>query len=549
MRSVAGLCIFATVGAALVRGQPAPVPSGRGMNWSRNVVGVPGGIPARTVFTNLTNLDATGKTDVSGAINAAISACPAGQVVQIPAGTFLLVNSINIPSTKRDVTLRGKGSATVFVSQSGNIHGGSSPWPVPALKVPITSGGTAGSSTINVSSSAGAVVGNLVCIGQFNPPWVVSTSGETNCASSMHMITAVTPTSVTFTPPLVLTLTNRPVCAFYSAAPMRGIGLEDFVLNLSNGVATSAIYFETCWGCWIKNIEIYGANNRQMMLYCFNAGEVRDCYTHDVRASGPNHEGIDFYRDGCWNLIENNTVNKGGFPGIILGDFKGGCWGNVVAYNSVAGIDSGSSVAGTALSVNHGPHNSFNLFEGNVAQMFQSDGYYGSSSHNTLFRNYFTAAYPAGVDWPRAVDICRWSYFFNVIGNVMGTNDRAFTYTTTVSGFSSPLIMRLGYPNMGNMGYSGVNPPSTAASALDLNVSSNLFLLHNFDYANNKILNPTSTALPDSLFYRSRPLWWPQTLRWPPIAVDQTPRFSTIPAQVRPAKVLAPTAPSGLKAS
>lgn len=530
--AAAGLLILAITGNFCAHAQPDPVPWGRGMHWNPNVVGVQGGIPARTVFTNMNNLDARGQTDVSAAINNAINLCPSNQVVQIPAGTFLLNKSVIIPPTKHNVTLRGKGAATVFLSKPGNIHGGMSPWPVPGLNVQIRGGAGAGSTTIDVANSAGAVVGGLICIGQRNPAYVHSVAGETNCASSMHLISSVTPTGITFWPPLVMTLTNQPVCAFYALQPMTGVGLEDFAMNLSYGTAPCGVYMETCWGCWVKNVEIFGANSRQMMLYCFNAGEVRDCYTHDVRASGPNHEGIDFYRDGCWNLIENNTIEKGGFPGIILGDYKGGCWGNVVAYNSVNGIDSGSSVAGAAISVNHGPHNSFNLFEGNVAQMFQSDGYYGSASHNTLFRNFFTGAYPNNFDWPRAVDLCRWSYYFNLIGNVLGTNDRAFTYTSEMSGFSGPLIFRLGYPNMGNMGFSGTNPPNADARALDCNVKNTAFMLNNYDYATRKVDRPGAN-IPASLFYTNRPAWWTPGLRWPPIGPELSPMVSPIPAQMR----------------
>ena len=38
-------------------------------------------------------------------------------------------------------------------------------------------------------------------------------------------------------------------------------------------------------------------------------------------------------------------------------------------------------------SANHGPHNMLNLIEGNVFHWYKDDGYFGSSSHNTLFRN------------------------------------------------------------------------------------------------------------------------------------------------------------------
>jgi len=76
-------------------------------------------------------------------------------------------------------------------------------------------------------------------------------------------------------------------------------------------------------------------------------------------------------------------------------------------------------VAGV-ISVNHGPPNMMDLFEGNVGVMFPSDGYFGSASHNTLFRNRFSAAHAKLSQGLRAVVLHRWSYYFNIIGNVLG---------------------------------------------------------------------------------------------------------------------------------
>ena len=64
---------------------------------------------------------------------------------------------------------------------------------------------------------------------------------------------------------------------------------------------------------------------------------------------------------------------------IVLGGLEGSCSGNVIAYNYCEDAQSGSSIAGSAISDNHGAHNMMNLIEGNIAQMFESDGYWGSS--------------------------------------------------------------------------------------------------------------------------------------------------------------------------
>src|SRR6185437_13854483 len=107
------------------------------------------------------------------------------------------------------------------------------------------------------------------------------------------------------------------------------------------------------WFSWFKGIEIANCNSHQ--LYGVSDGhiEVRQCYSHDDRFGGADHEGIDFL-ESSWVWIDDNMCVNAGFPQIILGDSKGGCMGSVISYNFVAKTDSGSSVAGGAISVNHG---------------------------------------------------------------------------------------------------------------------------------------------------------------------------------------------------
>ena len=139
-----------------------------------------------------------------------------------------------------------------------------------------------------------------------------------------------------------------------------------------------------CPRSWIRNAALGGHLSTGPFRH--HSRRPADCLARPCRCSrrdSPSHD----YEDCCWNLIEDNTCVRGGFPMIILGDWKGGCTGNVVGYNYRADLDTGSDIAGGDISVNHGPHNMMNLFEGNVGVMFQSDGYFGSSSHNTVFRN------------------------------------------------------------------------------------------------------------------------------------------------------------------
>jgi hypothetical protein len=377
----------------------------------------------------------------------------------------------------------------------------------------------------------------------------------------MFKVISKTATTVTFSPALPFTLTNSPALAVYGAGLLEQTGFEDLTFDLENSSAGCAVFLQQAYGCWFKGVEVRKSDSKQLWLVWCSKCEIRECYMHETRSSGPNHEGIDLYEDCCWNLIENNTCVRGGFPMIILGDWKGGCSGNVIGYNYCAGSDTGSEIAGGDISVNHGPHNMMNLFEGNVGVMFQSDGYFGSASHNTVFRNWFSGAHPRLTQGLRAVALSRWSCYFNVVGNVLG--DPSFPappaglFTTEANGYSylTRVIYQLGYPHMGNNSYSGVNPPDAGKDALDTRVKSTLVRHGNYDYATRSIhwdAGIGDRTLPDSLYLPGKPAWFGD-LRWPPIdpANPSTAAAGCIPAGCRfgagsPMKSWAPANPRAI---
>jgi hypothetical protein len=148
---------------------------------------------------------------------------------------------------------------------------------------------------------------------------------------------------------------------------------------------------------------------------------------------------------------------------------------------------------------------------------------------HTLFRNWFSGRH---VDANRTgniktVDLTRFSYYHNVVGNVLGNPDWPRTTTGRYEMTGQPgnteqtVIYRLGYPNMGNNAFSLTNPPSNADDGgLDPKVKSTLMRWGNFDYQNNTtkwdaseippgVPVPTTQTLPASLYYSSKPSWWP----------------------------------------
>ncbi len=432
-----------------------PIPSDRKINW-QGIVGVPGGIPNRTtIYQTISSSLGNGTTDAQPAINGAVNSCPADQVVKLPDGVFLLNAMVRPgPTNKSNFTIRGNGRGrTILKVNNGTaaLYFGSADWPYRSTEnsQAITSGATAGSSVMTVGSTSSFTVGNLVHVSQSDITYTIGNDGPRNMIV-MAKVVAKDATHVTLDHALPITMTNSPILVPYPTAPTVGVGVEDLTIDVNN-MAAQGVAFEQSYGCWLKNVEIKNSPKKEAVLIEFNNGEIRHCTFHDEiylqPGVGREHEGLDFYIRSCWNLVEDNIFSNGGFAPITIGDSRGGCVGNVIGYNFVEKVNTATEIAGGAISFAHGGHNMFNLMEGNVVESgLSADGYWGSSSHNTMLRNW-AAAKPYSVSNPpgygptnvynvssslRAVQLNRWNYFMNVVGNVLG--DSAFPTTSRVRG-------------------------------------------------------------------------------------------------------------------
>jgi hypothetical protein len=107
------------------------------------------------------------------------------------------------------------------------------------------------------------------------------------------------------------------------------------------------------------------------------------------------------------------------------------------------------------------------------------------------------------------------------------------------------VIYRLGYPNMGNNGYSSVNPPGNAdAGGLDPKVKATLMRWGNYDFQSDSarweageippgVPVPPDHTLPASLYLASKPPWWCDSIPWPAIGPDVAGLTHDIPAKRR----------------
>jgi hypothetical protein len=525
-----------------------PVPADRRIEWT--FTGVPGGIPHRT------NVCATFSPGASApAINSAIAACSAsgGGVVYLNAGTYKLAG-INIFSD--NVTLRGAG-ADQTILQGCNIinlgRGGNHP-----AGINIVGGGSKDSTTLTLSSTRGLAVNRMIEIDRDDDPAVViSTTGGSRHVSQLNVIAAVGSNTITVRNPLHwdFSVGNPRIKWVFTSTRLSGV--EDLKLDHSDTKGCTNFMLQYCYGCWLKGIHSYKPSGYHIMIMGTLNGEARDSFISDAQTYGPNNGGLVFYGNGeygsnsSWK-IENNILNRV-FPGVELQNSSSGFY---IGYNygyATASTPSGGP-ATWMFTDNHGPHNVMNLWEGNIGELFGSDGYFGSSSHGTALRNYFTGYNPIFGSADNPVRLNRLSYYYNLVGNVLGSaNLKPRQYQQKLDNCADgSAIYRLGYPNIGNCSLTDVttHPVPGGMTYPDAKVASTLLRWGNYDYFNKEarflaaeiptgVAVPSHKSIPNSYYYSSKPAWWPVGVAWPPIGPDvkggngdASGRVNKIPAQV-----------------
>jgi hypothetical protein len=510
------------------------IPAERTYDWA-TYCGIPGGIPTRTtVYMTMTTANTVSQ------INAAIAACPVGQVVALAAGTY----SISGISRKSGITVRGAGAGQTIISSGGsvafNYTGGS--FNYDSGHQAIASGYTKGSTAITMSSAPGAqfVVGRLIMINQDDDHTLVfpRTGNWAGTRNLRHVsrITDITGNVITFATPLPYTyVAGQNPGAQAIACSDSLFGVEDMTIDASSGVR-----FLGSDRCWVKDCEIRGFDNEGIFVRDSHQIEIRRCYIHDCDGFPTQSDGYGLYAQyAVSNLLMEDCI---GYH-IAYGTVMNGNDSSAYLYNYMLHMGRDAATRfwqQPGFNCNHGPHSMMNLWEGNMAERWQNDAYHGSASHQTLFRNHIHGVNPAYTLDRRIMDFCRTSYYFNAVGNIIGDsswNPNYYDYPATTYDRTHGTMYLLGWPNMGSGSLTaettltGFTPPG--GSYPDTNVAATLIRHGNYDYYNDAVVNADGedTELPNSLFYTSKPDWFGD-LTWPPIN-PTTPTAGDIPAKYR----------------
>ncbi len=512
--------------------------------------GVEGGIPVReTVCADVTqapyNADRTGGSNASSAIQRALDACPTGQVVRVPAGTYRIGTTLQI---RRSITLRGAGPTTIFQVNTGSAIniGNLGPWPPPKANadyyMTLSGAATRGNTTVNVANTSEIEIGKMIMIDETDDPDLVWTKNNSpgRYRASMHMVESKTATSVTFRPALPITYSRTPRLSRFPDM-VRDAGIEHIKFVGVSGNPDQFIQIFSSWNVWVSDCEFTDMPDKTVVIGWSGHVELRRNYLHDQSNGGSNSEGLDLFADVNWSLVVDNACVAAGFPQINIGDgganpFYSGGFGNVIAYNYCVdayytdpptSTDAGKMP--TDISTNHSPHSQYNLIEGNYMGKFGVDAYHGSGSHTVVFRNAITGASRwQHVSNRTAVQIDRRNLHYSIVGNVLGLSTGRVTMEyATRSGWSGSTIYRLGFPDIGNDGFSGTFPPTALAHSdggpRDLFVErttaamGTTLIEGNWTSASeHQDWSGSAATIPDSLYLRAKPSWF-GTLAWPPV--------------------------------
>lgn len=570
--------ILAVTASAVAQNWAGILDPTRAIDWTQS--GVPGGIP-----TNRTQCGSTlqassygsGSSDATSGIQTALNNCGANQFVLLGSGKFRINSSISIPS---NVTLRGSGTQSTILDLHGSTtdaiamgQGGSSNSPNVGASLSITNGASAGSASITLSGTSGVSVGSYLMISELNnSSFVTITTTNGSCAwcdtypwngtrvrGQIVEVTSVNGSTVGISPGLYSAYTLSPLATPFDAQA-KYAGLESLQLYANNtGYTEANIGLSMCAYCWVKEVESNYTDGNHVTAYYSYRGEIRDSYFSNafVHHSGGVDSDVAIAGKSSGFLVENNILERL-HVGIM---FEWGAAGNVIGYNYDLGNydDTGDPNINHVMMMDldmHGAHPQFNLWEGNVSPKFDADGFWGSSSHSTGFRNWIKGTTPIApysdgsftgrkvINWAAAwypnqsnlgFNLAYVHTRYNFVGNVLGSAEVASVdslYKSGPAACAGCLISPSSRNYQGtfysfSFGYGTTGDSSGQCAAPSSCESYSTTFLHgNYDtpsgLINWDVNGSGSHTLPASFYKSSKPSWWSASTPWPAIGPDVT---------------------------
>lgn len=561
----------------------AQLPSNRTVDWTQ--VGILGGIPDAN-WPVCKTVPPSGGADDSVAIQTALNSCAAGSVVVLTKGTYTLhrttgtvcvgktddfatgVYEAGLCLTDKSIVLRGAGpdstilnygdgASIISMGQTYLSHSNVS-------FINVTSTALKGATSLTLANTTGISVNSYIVVTQTNPTDtdgnpLIDISGYTgDCSGCGHdlpnnqmqqidQVTAISGNTITLARPLYFNYSTSP--KVFILPMIESVGLENLrvVGTAASGTLLEFknINIEACAKCWVHNVESdWTVDKANIYLSDSYQNEISNNYLFE----GFNHNsGADYsllleFRNSE-DLLQNNIIRRARHSTP-----QSGGAGNVYVYNYEVNAYMGEYHNSLPETETHAPHAYMNLWEGNVASNWEFDFAHGSSSHNTMFRNYMdmTALNP-DTNMPMtggliAINVAYYSNYENLLGNAFGPYGSACNATVYETDADTPkanaVIYQLGYFDDG-----GASSPNLTLSA---KVGKTILRGGNWDCVTNSVVwnnnVPSGSlvssylppqALPNSLVFSAAPSYFAATgAVWPPIDTASAMIVHEIPAQI-----------------
>jgi len=425
------------------------LPSDRADTWAPGLSSV-GGVPARTtVFKTVqASTYGNGASDATAGIQAAINACPAGQVVQLSAGKFT-INAGNIIFVNKGITLRGAGAGqTILQKTDGATLNSPNPGPHPSPLVIVgttewdnggqgstnlTADAAKGASSVTVASAAGFQAGQIVLLDELSgaqwmtdplgygkiwasPDWRVvwelHNPAQPNIDDPLNLppgsqqdafswfcrtdrptcetkeIASVSGNTITFTTPIHISYRvshTAQLSTYGNNTFVKNAGVE--LLTITGG-DDGNLWFNWTAYSWAKNVEITAWLGEGIGVNHSFRVEVRDSYIHDADWPVPGGGGYAIsLANGSAEILVENCISIRANKNMVAR-----CCGaaSVFGYNYTDDAYDGGVAAWQEIGLNAshmvGPHHV--LFEGNYGFNWDSDHTHGNAICHTIFRNW-----------------------------------------------------------------------------------------------------------------------------------------------------------------
>lgn len=569
------------------------LPAERSTLWSG--AGIPGGIPVYSVIYTIINAATYTGVDASAGIQAALNACPVGQVVLLSAGTFIINNLLLI---SKGIVLRGAGAtSTILTKTNGARARTDATHPIdptsyvydaqPVIIVgpqrwcsyddttskALTSDGVKGAYTVTVTDASGFAAGHCVVLDELSGATLQATPAgfpgaaqvwqgdrvawnihspvqqylddppeakawfcrQDRPTAEVKEIASIAGNVITFTTPLHISYRTSHTAQLTNSTGanvyVKGAGVESMKLI---GGADGQLRFTHAARCWAKNIDNTQYIGESVAIDASLQIELRESYLHE--GSWPEPGGAGYAISSTFGSAEFKVENC-----TIIDHCK-----TMVARCSGAGSVYGYNYCDIAwdfdtptwqevhLNASHmaGPHHV--LFEGNDAPNYDSDYTHGNSIDMTIFRNRLSGQRRAPfVDSanPRCAGAAYGSWRHSFIGNILGTAGNMGAWNYEPTNMNGISTGQSGWSGP-NLWMAGYDPERWNMTADPL-VLSTLIRDGNYDHKNSVQTwhNSAPIALPDSMYLSSKPAFF-GSKAWPWVN-PATGVVTQLPARLR----------------